>query len=196
MDGPDKILVSCSQPGNHTSASPGCKVTCSGCSTCGRGRGEGVGGDVIFCCKARKARPTPLSSFPLPPLLQGRATIFSSLPPARRLCWYTSGPCASWLHREDGPSVATHYLGRGGGSLTSQTLLALRRKKRGREGGRLSCKLGSFHSSAQIASKTVLKVIGTEEIVERVWLMVESGGGEGGVNEVCGRREREEGDCV
>ena len=55
MDGPDTILVSCSQPGNQTSASPGCKVTCSGCNTCvgerevgrrgsGGGRGEVLGG--------------------------------------------------------------------------------------------------------------------------------------------------------
>ena len=46
MDGPDTILVSCSQPGNHTSASPGCKVTCSGCSTCVGERGMvGSGGE-------------------------------------------------------------------------------------------------------------------------------------------------------
>ena len=151
MDGPDKILVSCSQPGNHTSASPGCRVTCSGCSTCGRGEREGRCNSPVE--RQEDPRPTPLSSFPLPPLSLGRATIFSSLPPALRLCWYTSDPCASWLHREGGPSVATHYLGgEEGGSLTSQTLLALRRKKREREGSRLSCKLGSFHSSAQITS--------------------------------------------
>ena len=88
------------------------------------------------------------------------------------------------LAPQGGCPQCNHSLpGRGGG----QTLLVLRRKKRGREGGRLSCKLGSFHSSAQIASKTVLKVIGTEEVVERVWLMGEGGGGEGGMNKVYGR---------
>lgn len=98
------------------------------------------------------------------------------------------------LAPQGGCPQCSHSLpGRGGG----QTLLVLRwikrerekggRGKRGREGGRLSCKLGYFHSSAQIASKNVLKVVGTEEIVERVRLMGEGGGGEGGVNEVCGR---------
>ena len=87
------------------------------------------------------------------------------------------------LAPQGGCPQCSHSLpGRGGGSLTSQTLLVPGRKKRGREGGRLSCKLGSFHSSAQIASKNVLKVIGTEEIVEGVWLMGEGGGREGGVN--------------
>lgn len=98
------------------------------------------------------------------------------------------------LAPQGGCPQCSHSLpGRGGG----QTLLVLRwkkrereeggRGKRGREGGRLSCKLGYFHSSAQIASKNVLKVVGTEEIVERVRLMGEGGGGEGGMNKVYGR---------